>query len=83
MHYFDSQITFDTNQATNSFAIERNQSPELECTSSTLSPNPSSCYTGGVLHLVPNDMIYVKDSHLHRSTIKDPNKSFFGIIKVA
>ncbi|XP_063697964.1 protein eiger [Culicoides brevitarsis] len=84
LYYVYAQISYDSNMNTNSFVIERNQSPELQCSlSPTIYPNPSTCFTAGTLYLKSNDMIYVKDLNSHKSNIKDPHKSYFGIIKLA
>uniref|UniRef100_A0A336LZQ8 CSON009112 protein n=1 Tax=Culicoides sonorensis TaxID=179676 RepID=A0A336LZQ8_CULSO len=82
LYYVYAQMAYDTSFGTDSFVIERNQSPELQCSVSSV-PNPSTCFTAGILHLKQNDMIYVKDLNMHRSNVKDPHKAFFGMIKLA
>lgn len=72
---YSKQISNDGHSE--SFVIERNQGAELSCSTAS-----DSCFTAGIMHLKHNDMIYVKDTSGSRSWVKDPHKTFFGLIKL-
>lgn len=45
-------------------------------------PKTNSCYTSGLIHLRNGDKIKLRDVGNHRYVLMQPNKSFFGLIKI-
>lgn len=45
-------------------------------------PKTNSCYTSGLIHLRNGDKIRLRDVGNHRYVLMQPNKSFFGLIKI-
>lgn len=71
IHYHDDQD--------NSFIVDVNGSPLLQCTTKAGS---NSCFTAGLTKLHGGDRILIKNIGIDRFSIYKPEKSFFGLVKL-
>jgi len=78
IYHIYSQIHYQDEQE-NSFKVEVNDVPLLQCTTTQQS---NSCFTAGLAHLKVNDKIVIKNVGIDRFSIYKPEKSFFGLMRI-
>jgi len=71
----------------NGYNVLVNTEPLLQCTTMTEThyggSKSNTCYTGGMTMLSSGDRILIKDVETHRYSIFKPEKSFFGLVRMA
>ncbi|CAG7728385.1 unnamed protein product [Allacma fusca] len=86
LYYVYAQIHYIDDHDINSFTVNINSTPFLQCTTMTETYNGGSksntCFTAGVTLLKENDRIFIKDVEQNRYSIFKEEKSFFGLMKL-
>lgn len=87
LYYVYAQIHYIDEHDINSFSLNINSTPFLQCTTMTETYNSgsksNSCFTAGVTYLKENDRVLIRDVEVNRYSIFKPEKSFFGLMKLS
>jgi len=83
-----AQVSYADQHLEQGYEVMLNNVPMLECTKTrgvghkAKKLHDISCYTGAVHYIEQGDQIYIRDNHDNRKTIRKPEKSFFGLVKL-
>ncbi|XP_046383895.1 uncharacterized protein LOC124154301 isoform X2 [Ischnura elegans] len=86
IYFVYAQVYYYDTHDVNGFQVIVNESPVLQCTTMTHGAGhtkANTCFTGGMVELHTGDTLLIKDIEALRYSIFQPEKSFFGLFRVA
>ncbi|KAF4523494.1 hypothetical protein B566_EDAN004564 [Ephemera danica] len=87
LYFFYSQIYYVDDHDNNGYNVYVNGAVRLQCTTMTHSSSAvtkiNTCYTGSVIFLRDGDTVYLRDISGLRYSMFEPEKSFFGLFRLA
>ncbi|GLH15015.1 Protein eiger [Gryllus bimaculatus] len=89
LYFVYAQIHYLDRHDTNGFSILVNNASALQCTvtagltgGGAEEPRSNTCFTAGAMYLGPGDQVSVREVGSLRWTLFQPQKSFFGLVKL-
>ena len=79
------QVSYADKHRLLGYQVMVNTEPVLDCSvafTKSHAHREISCHTGAVMYIEQGDQVYVKDTQGNRTTIRDPARTFFGLVKL-
>ncbi|XP_071441279.1 protein eiger [Hetaerina americana] len=86
IYFVYAQVYYLDDHDINGFLVLVNETPVLQCTTMThggVGTKANTCFTGGMVELHAGDTVLLRDVEALRYSIFEPEKSFFGLFRVA